>query len=256
MESYMNDAATSLFRREPSGSILPWSKETARVALTQWKRSGLLSTPALYPAGIRIFKQGTESFDVFLLERGVVAFECQPSASAKDRSGIFALCLPGHLFGQASDPFSHSFSHGALALTSCSVYRISREKILKALQEGGELALFIIRQYLQNLLCARARASESTIRCTKVRFQQLLQELAGALEDRSPTGAIRLPLKDKELAGLLGISPQQFSVIKKEMEVERVITCSRENNRLALRGVTGTLKFFKAYRNKRVSSVA
>ena len=252
----MNDAASGLSRHEPSRSILPWSKETARTTLTQWRQSGLLCTAVPYPAGTRIFKQGAESQDVFLLERGVVAFESEPVGAARDRSGIFALCLPGHLFGPSADAVAHSFTHSAIALTACSVYRIKREKMLQALQEGGELALFIIRQYLQNLLCARARASESTIRCAKIRFQQLLQELSAALEDRSPTGAIRLPLKDKELAGLLGISPQQFSVIKKKMELERVITYSGGKNRLALRSATGTVKFFKAYRTNRIPSAA
>jgi CRP-like cAMP-binding protein len=249
----MNDSATSLSGHGFGEGILPWSRDSARADLIQWKQSGLLSAPVLYSAGTRIFEQGAESLDAFLLERGVIAFEREPSA--KDRSGVFALCLPGHLFGQISDSLSHS-AHSAFALTRCSVYRIKRERILSALQDGGELALFIIRQYLQNLLRARARAAESTIRCAQIRFQQLLQDLAAALEDRSPTGSIRLPLKDKEFAGVLGISPQQLSVIKRKMEDEKVITCSEEKNRLALRSVSGTLKFFKAHRYKRISSIA
>ena len=135
----MNDAASGLFRHEPPRSILPWSRETARMTLTQWKHSGLLSNAILYPAGTRIFKHGAESPDAFLLERGVVAFENEPTGSAKDRSGIFALCLPGHLFGQSADVITRYFTHSAIALTPCSVYRIKREKILQALQEGGEI---------------------------------------------------------------------------------------------------------------------
>jgi CRP-like cAMP-binding protein len=250
----MNDTVTSLPGYGSGESLLPWGRDSARADLIQWKQSGLLSAPILYSPGTRIFEQGTEPLDAFLLERGVIAFEREPSA--KDRSGIFALCLPGHLFGQISDSLSHFSTHSALALTRCSVYRIKREKILSTLQDGGELALFIIRQYLQNLLRARARAAESTIRCAQIRFQQLLQELAAALEDRSPTGSIRLPLKDKELAGVLGISPQQLSVIKRKMEGEKVIMCSGEKNKLALRSVNGTLKFFKAHRYKRISSIA
>ena len=250
----MNDTATSLPGHGLGEGILPWSRDSARADLIQWKQSGLLSAAILYNAGTRIFEQGTESLDAFLLERGVIAFEREPST--KDRSGIFALCLPGHLFGQVSDSLSHSSAHSAFALTRCSVYRIKRERILSTLQDGGELALFIIRQYLQNLLRARARAAESTIRCAQIRFQQLLQELAAALEDRNPTGSIRLPLKDKELAGVLGISPQQLSVIKRKMEGEKVITCSGGKNRLALRSVSGTLKFFKTHRYKRISSIA
>ena len=250
----MNVTAANLPRHELGESILPWSKDSARADLIQWKQSGLLSAPCLYSAGTRIFAQGAESLDAYLLERGVIAFEHEPAA--KDRSAIFALCFPGQLFGQVSDSFSHSLTYSALALTRCSVYRIKQEEILSALQDGGELALFIIRQYLQTLLCARARAAESKITCARVRLQQLLLQLAAALDDRSPTGSIRLPLKNKELAGILGISPQQFSVIKKKMEDEKVIRCSAEKNKLALRSESGTLKFFKAHRYKRISSIA
>jgi CRP-like cAMP-binding protein len=106
------------------------------------------------------------------------------------------------------------------------------------------------------LLSARERAAESAVRCTKLRLRQLLLELASVLEDHSPVGFIRLPLKDKELAGILGISPQQFSVIKKEMADEKVITCSGERNRLALRSGSSKVRFFKVYRYKRISGIA
>ena len=255
MRGRMNVIATNPSKHESSAvGITSWSKEAARAALLQWKQSGLLSAPLLCSPGTKIFERGIECLDAFLLDRGVMAFEHEQPA--KDKSGIFALCLPGHLFGQSPEAPSHSIPHSAIALTRCSVYRIKRERILGALQEGGELALFIIRQYLQNLLCARARATESTIKSAKARFQQLLLELASALEDRSPTGSIRLPLKDKELAGLLGISPQQFSVIKREMEAEKLITCAGQRNKLALRSVTGKLQFFKVYRYKRMSNIA
>lgn len=236
------------------GGNLVWSKEIARMVLCQWRQSGVLPEPVLYSAGAMIFDHKTESQDLFLLERGVVAFEREKLA--KDRSGVFGLCLPGNLFGQSVEVPSLSNPHSAIALTRCSVYQIRKTRVLMALQEGGEPALFIIRQLLRNLICARARATESTVKSAKARFQQLLMELASVLEDRSPAGSIRLPLKDKELASLLGISPQQFSVIKRELEAERVITCSGERSRLALRSVSGTLRFFKVHRYKRMASVA
>lgn len=241
--------------RESNGAGVPaWSKEAARATMREWKQTGLLAAPILYGIGAKIIEQGTESGDVFLLERGVAGLEREQTP--KDRSGMFALCFPGSLLGQSSDSSSHSSAHSAIALTQCSVYRISRIKILEALQEGGEPALFIIRQYLQNLLQFRARVTESTVKPVKVRFEQFLLELAAVVEERNASGSIRLPLKDKEFAGLLGISPQQFCVIKKEMEVEKVITCSGQRNRLGLRSGAGKVQFFKVHRYKRISNIA
>jgi len=237
------------FGLERAGAF-PWRRESARLVISQWKQAGLLSSPCSYAAGVTIFDHNSVP-DTFLLERGVVGFERE--RASREQSGMFALCLPGHLFGRGPDAASDSFVHSAIALTHCTVYRISRNRVLFALQRGGEPALFIIRQYLQNLLSARERAAESTARCTKSRLRQLLLELATALEDHSPVGSIRLPLKDKELAGILGISPQQFSVIKKELEKEKVITCSGEKNRLALHSGGNKVRFFKVYRYKRIS---
>jgi CRP-like cAMP-binding protein len=251
----MNELSLTISNRiADKGSISVWSKEVARTVLCQWKQSGMLPEPALYSVGAMIFDRKTESQDLFLLEKGLVVFEREEIA--KDRSGVFGLCSPGHLFGQSAEVPSLSNPYSAIALTRCSIYRIGKERVLMALQEGGEPALFIVRQLLRNLLCVRAQATESTVKPAKVRFQQLLVELASVLEDRSPTGSIRMPLKDKELASLLGISPQQFSVIKRDLEAERVITCSGERNRLALRSVSGTLRFFKVHRYKRMASVA
>lgn len=231
-----------------------WSKESARAAIFEWKSTGLLSPAAFCPAGAKVFERGTESCDVFLLDRGVIALEREQSD--RERSGIFALCLPGSLFGESTDAATSSYPYSTIALTECVFHRIARKKILSVLQQGGETALFIIRQYLQNLLCARARATESTLGSAKTRFTRLLRELALVLEGRGPAGSIRLPLQDKEMAGLLGISPQQLSVIKKEMEGEKLIGCSGQRNRLSLRSVGGTLQFFKVPRYKRIPNVA
>ena len=224
------------------------------MTLWQWKQSGLLSAPLLYPAGAPIFDRGAAPRDAFLLERGVVVFEREPAA--REKSGIYALCLPGNLFGHCAAGPADASPHSAIALTRCVVYRISREKMLATLYKGGEAALFIVRQYLHNLLSARARATESSINGTKVRLAHLLLELASALEDHSPAGAIRLPLKDKDLAAILGISPQQFSVIKKEMEGEKVIARFGQRNKLALRSGGGKVCFFKVHRYKSIPGVS
>lgn len=235
-------------------SASSWDKRCARSVVSQWKQTGLLSTPVFYSAGTTICDDTTPSCDAFLLERGVVGFHHKQIT--RDKSGMFALCLPGHLLGHCSDLAADPYAHSAIALTRCVVYRISRDHMLAALRKGGDLALFIVRQYLQNLISARARATESTIRCTKTRLRYLLLELASVLEEHSPAGFIRLPLKDKELAGILGISPQQFSVIKKEMEDDKLIACSGQRNRLALRNGARKVQFFRVYRYKQISCSA
>ena len=75
--------------------------------------------------------------------------------------------------------------------------------MLAALQKGGETALFIVRQYLHNLLCARARATESSTKGTKARLEHLLLELASVLKTTVPPGAYGFRSRSKELAGIL-----------------------------------------------------
>jgi CRP-like cAMP-binding protein len=249
----MNEIPTTTPSPRTESDVFFWNRESARLTLWQWKQSGLLSTPLVYPAGAPIFDRGAAPQDAFLLERGIVVFEREPVA--REKSGIYALCLPGNLFGHCFGERVGASLHSAIALTRCIVYRISREKMLATLYTGGEAALFIVRQYLHNLLCARARATESSINGTKVRLEHLLLELASVLEDHSPAGAIQLPLKYKDLAAILGISPQQFSVIKKEMEGEKVIACFGQRNKLALRSSGSKVQFFKVHRYKRIPGI-
>jgi CRP-like cAMP-binding protein len=232
-------------------SVSSWDKRCARSAISQWKQTGLLSAPVLYSSGACIFDETTMSCDAFLLEKGVVGF--QHKQVTREKSGIFALCLPGRLLGRSPGLVADPYAHSAVALTDCVVYRIDREQMLAVLRKGGDLALFVVRQYLQNLLSAHARATQSTVRCTKARLRCLLLELASVLDEHSAAGFIHLPLKDKELAGILGISPQQFSVIKKEMEAEKVIASSGQRNRLALRNGRDKVQFFRVYRYKQIS---
>lgn len=232
-------------------SASPWDKRCARSVISQWKQTGLLSVPVFYSPGASVFDEATTSCDAFLLEKGVVGF--QHKQVAREKSGIFALCLPGRLLGRSPGLVTDPYAHSAVALTDCVVYRIDRDQMLAALRKGGDLALFIVRQYLENLISAHARATQWMVRRTKARLRCLLLELALVLEEHSAAGFIHLPLKDKELAGILGVSPQQFSVIKKEMEGEKVIASSGQRNRLALRNGRDKVQFFRVYRYKQIS---
>lgn len=230
----------------PRSAILPWSKDRARETVEEWRKNSLLAAPTYYPAGERIFQPGPRSRSLFLLDQGLVALE-RVQQRSKARSGIFALCLPGQMFGRSSSVDEVAIPYSAVALTPCTAYAISSHKLTNALQKGGSTGLFVIGQYVQNLLSAGIRNTQVSTRNTKKRFVQLLLELALVLDNRTLTGSISLPLKDKDMASLLGISPEQLSVIKRQMAGDKVIYRSHDKNEMVVKSAGSTLKFCKLY---------
>lgn len=225
--------------------ILPWSKDRARATIAEWHHNSLLTAPEYYPAGASIFQPGSGRRSLFLLDQGLVALE-RTEQRLQTRSAMFALCLPGQMFGRSSSVDEIAIPYSAIALTPCVIYAVSSHKLMHALTKGGNAGLFVIHQYAQNLLSAVIHVREVSTRNTRERFEQLLLDLALVLR-RTLTGSIRLPLKDKDIASLLGISPEQLSVIKRQMASDNVICCSRRKNEMVMKSGAGTLKFCKMY---------
>lgn len=233
--------------REPSrAAILPWSKDRARATIAEWHHNSLLAVPEYYPAGANIFRPGSERRSLFLLDQGLVALE-RTEQRLQTRSAMFALCLPGQMFGRSSSVDEIAIPYSAIALMPSVMYAISSHKLMNALTKGGNAGLFVVHQYAQNLLSAVIRAREVSTRNTRERFEQLLLDLALVLDRRTLTGSIGLPLKDKDIASLLGISPEQLSVIKRKMASDNVICCSHQKNEMVMKSGAGTLKFCKIY---------
>jgi CRP-like cAMP-binding protein len=225
--------------------ILPWSKDRARATIAEWHHNSLLTAPEYFPAGANIFRPGAERRSLFLLDQGLVALE-RAEQRLQTRSAMFALCLPGQMFGRSSSVDEIAIPYSAIALTPCVVYAVSSHKLMHALTKGGTTGLFVIHQYVQNLLSSVIRAREVSTRNTRERFEQLLLDLALVLRP-TLTGSIGLPLKDKDIASLLGISPEQLSVIKRQMASDNVISCSHRTNEMVMKSGTSTLKFCKIY---------
>ena len=232
----------------PPGVIPAWRKDRAQATIESWLQRRLVGAPERYEAGCRIVHPESRSRGLFLLENGLVGLE--KARSSRPQSPLFALCFPGQLFCQPSAASGFD-SYAAIALTSCTVYSISSLQLMAALQRGGDDALFILRQYSENLLLAGVRTMAVSTKSAKARFEHLLRELAVVLDNRTLRGSIGLPLKDKDIAGLLGITPGQLSVIKRQMAGARVISYSQQHNELLVKSATGTIKFRKINRSRK-----
>jgi CRP-like cAMP-binding protein len=230
-----------------------WKKDQAQATIRSWLRRQMLSAPVRYKAGSRIVHPDPGPGGMLLLDRGLVGLE--RARCSGPQSPLFALCFPGQLFGQPNHgPVSDSYV--AIALIPCVVYSISSFQLTAALKKGGDDALFILQQYSENLLLAGARAMAVSTKSARARFELLLRELAEVLDSRTLRGSIGLPLKDKDIAGLLGITPGQLSVIKKQMAGARVISFSQKRNELLMKSSSGMLRFCKMnYYRRRFTSL-
>ena len=219
-----------------------WNKSRAQAAINSWSLRKLLPPARSYAAGEEIKHSDSASEGVFLVESGLVGLE-RPNGSSPE-SSLFALCFPGQIFSQPCQVAGADL-HVAIAVTPCTVYSVNSGQLMSALQKGGDDAFFILSQFSENLLRVGTRVTAAATKPAKARFEFLLRELAAVLDNRTLTGSIGLPLKDKDIAGLLGITPGQLSVIKKQMTGARIISYSQQRNELLMKSAAGTLRFCK-----------
>jgi len=198
-----------LARREPE--ILEPESEFGRL--------GLVRT---YGPGAELLQQGTPTDDVYLIREGVVKLVW---ADSKGRQTIVGLRFTGSFLGTSAVITSDVCPTGVVTVTRCVTERVSAGRFLDRLHEDPELAwkvhqlhsreLYEQLNWLGELACCPARS----------RVANLLRRLAVSSE---PNGGfndarVHLPLKRKEIAELIAITPEHLSRLLHEFSKEGYI---------------------------------
>lgn len=193
-----------------------WNPAEAARITGEWRRLLSLGEPRTYPRGHQLFTAGAPSSDAFLITKGVAAL-CYAIAPAAE--ALIGLALPGHLIdGAASDPNGPAVVTG-VAITEVHVHRIDARRLLRAQESDPAVAALLQRSLRINLeRYAAALAGLLTLRPAE-RLERHLHELAGVLgrDVRSNRLCAALPLRDEDMAMLVGVSARQFKRVKKEL---------------------------------------
>ena len=140
---------------------------------------------------------------------------------------MFALAYPGELINlTVLNPAQPTSSSGS-AVTDCEVYRIDLNRLESAGQEDPGI-LKMLNQFLQKQVALRTKALvEVKSLSPATRLEQRLGELAEVLGCNILGQPVRVPvpLRDGEMATLLGLSDRQFKRVKKSLQQNGSIGC-------------------------------
>lgn len=211
-----------IWREEPVRRS--WSRTEAWPAVELCKRKLRLAEPRRYRSGSELFVADQFADTCYLINRGIVAlYYALPGGDET----LFALAYPGELINlTVLNPAQPTSSSGS-AVTDCEVYRIDLNRLESAGQEDPGI-LKMLNQFLQKQVALRTKALvELKSLSPATRLEQRLGELAEVLGCNILGQPVRVPvpLRDGEMATLLGLSDRQFKRVKKSLQQNGSIGC-------------------------------
>jgi CRP-like cAMP-binding protein len=179
-----------------------------------------------YPPGVEIFKQGEPPRDVYLIEEGMVKLTY---ANENASYVMIGLRSSGWMLGTASVILNRQYVFSATTLTYCQLRRLTAEAFLHLLNTNREFAKYVHHVQSQELHDLVKQMVGLGSLSARVKLECMLRQLASALSPRETEKHVRLklPLKHRELAELVGITPEHLSRVLKEMQNEGLILRER-----------------------------
>jgi len=195
-----------------------WNKAAARETIRIWAEAfGHPKREALVP-GTSLFREGTPPKDVFLLVDGMVLLTC--TSPSIDRECTLAVRFPGQLVEPCAHLLGVPYSVSAAVLTNSQIFRIPAVTVRKVGGENPQAAALFERSLAADLYDAFGfitQLKESAPADRLIRFVRLVGSFMGS---ESPSGKLRvsMPLRDHQIAEILGFSPRQFKRVKRQLQ--------------------------------------
>jgi CRP/FNR family transcriptional regulator len=188
--------------------------------------------PRPFPAGTDLFQQGFAADEVLLLEEGVVKLI---RIEEDGRQLIVSLRSPISILGAAAAVTDEAHTATARTVTACTVRHVPAQAF-RELLKTDPAASWQVHEMLSREVCEQA-ARLSQIACCSSRqrlelaLRGLMPEAAGSAKDVK----LQTPLKHREIAELIAVTPEQLSRLLREMEQEGLLR--REKGWLILRDI-------------------
>ena len=169
-----------------------------------------------YPAGRQLYGQDEWTADVFLIHSGVVKLMW---ADSEGRETIIGLRWPGWFLGASSLILALPNPASAITVMPSAIEKISGHRFLHLLNADAKLTLRLHEAHSREIIEQMRDLGELACVPAVARLKALLERLGGSVTYpvRRPDGRVQLPLKKKELAALLSITPEHLSRTLDEM---------------------------------------
>jgi CRP/FNR family cyclic AMP-dependent transcriptional regulator len=190
-------------------------------AIDALRKAHISFTMVVYPARTPLFPQGIFTDSVFLVASGLVKLS---HTSSDGKEIIVGIRRSGWVLGMAATILNQPQPTAAVAVTRCRLLRIPAREIRLLDAEATffryllELQAQEVHDHLQNLIQMASYPAE-------YRLASLLSEFASGVDSsQSEAGRnTRIPLKQWEIADLLGVSPEHTCRVLHQLEQKGLV---------------------------------
>ena len=191
-----------------------------RLDRDQQEAVAALAQPLRVAAGEPVYLQGARNAPLIVLHQGSVKLT-RLTRDGKER--VISVLAPGDFSGEAALLTGARPDHSAIAVDDTVACSFRREDFATLLAEHPQVGFTMMSALSQRLAASHDMLEQVTSRDVSARVADYLLGLDAR---RSPQGVwVELPLPKKDVASLLGTTPESFS---------RTLTKFADNNVIAL----------------------
>ncbi|WP_293368684.1 Crp/Fnr family transcriptional regulator [Nevskia sp.] len=176
-----------------------------------------------FAEGAPLFRQGTTAREVFLLEHGLVKVVFLDPGGEEVIAQICS--TPGTVIGDACAILGRHFVSAVVVTRNTRLRRIGADKLIEQVRNNSELSWHLHRSHCQRHAELLDRAAQLGYLSVRKRVEQLIWDLSTACELLPTRKGLRmeLPLKYRELAQLISVSPEHLCRTLASMQKEGLI---------------------------------
>ena len=200
------------------------SKDTfASLFSEEWIEFNDIAPAQIYPDATELFCQDSPAREVYIINRGLVKLM---RLEQEGHGLIVGLRFPGWILGSAAVIMSSPHPITAVTLTKCELCRVPAETFLRLLRTDSQVSWHLLQMLSREVVEQNARVAQLGCLTARYRLEQLLWQLIMALglHPTHETIRLQLPLKHREIAELIAVTPEHLSRILKQMQDQGIIT--------------------------------
>jgi CRP/FNR family transcriptional regulator len=181
-----------------------------------------LVSSQVYPPDVALFQQGSHSQQVYFIERGLVKLN---RVEQDGQQIIIGLRSSGWMLGTSAVILRKLNPVSATTLTSCHIRHISADAFRHLLKTDVQFSWYIQHSQSRETHEQINRIAQLSCLSARHRLEQLLWELTSALApgDAKKDVKIEVPLKQWEIAQLIGVTPEHLCRMLRQLEDEGVL---------------------------------
>lgn len=175
-----------------------------------------------HAAATTLFHQGFHVPEVFLIDWGIVKLT---RITEDGREMIVGLRSRGSLLGAASVIVQRPHSTTAVTLTDCSLYCVDRDTFLDLVRTDSQFGWHLQETHSREVHDQALQLMGFRCLSARQRFELLMRQLTSImdLDTRQSPLRVSLPLKHWEIAQLIGVTPEHFSRVLKQLKREGIM---------------------------------